>query len=48
MMYLVITEKLTQEGKKNFKKVLEWQKKFDEWLISHGATWKSVKSHLVR
>jgi hypothetical protein len=30
MMYLVITEKLTQEGKKNFRKVLEWQKKFDE------------------
>jgi hypothetical protein len=46
MMYLVITEKLTQEGKKNFKKVLEWQKRFDEWLISHGATWKSVK-HFV-
>jgi hypothetical protein len=25
---------------------LEWQKRFDEWLISHGATWKSVK-HFV-
>jgi hypothetical protein len=46
MIYLVITEKLTQEGKKNLKKVLEWQKRFDEWLISHGATWKSVK-HFV-
>jgi len=46
MIYLVITEKLTQEGKENFKKVLEWQKRFDEWLISHGATWKSVK-HFV-
>jgi hypothetical protein len=46
MIYLVITEKLTQEGKKNFKKVLEWQKRFDEWLMSHGATWKSVK-HFV-
>jgi hypothetical protein len=46
MIYLVITEKLTPEGKKNFKKVLEWQKRFDEWLISHGATWKSVK-HFV-
>ena len=33
-------------GRKNFKKVLEWQKRFDEWLISHGATWKSVK-HFV-
>ena len=46
MIYLVITEKLTSEGKKNFKKVLEWQKRFDEWLISHGAAWKSVK-HFV-
>lgn len=46
MIYLVITEKLTPEGKKNFKKVLEWQKKFDEWLISHGTTWKFVK-HFV-
>jgi len=46
VIYLVITEKLTQEGKKNFKKVLEWQKRFDEWLMSHGATWKSVK-HFV-
>jgi len=26
--------------------VLEWQKRFDEWLISHGATWKSAK-HFV-
>ena len=46
MIYLVITEKLTPEGKKNFKKVLKWQEKFDEWLVSHGATWKSVK-HFV-
>ena len=46
MIYLVITEKLTSEGKKNFKKVLEWQKRFDEWLISHGTTWKFVK-HFV-
>jgi hypothetical protein len=46
MMYLVIIEKLTLEGRKDFKKVLEWQKRFDEWLISHGATWKSVK-HFV-
>jgi len=43
MMYFVIIEKLTPEGKKNFKRVLEWQKRFDEWLTSHGATWKSVK-----
>jgi hypothetical protein len=43
MIYLVMTEKLTSEGKKDFKKVLEWQKRFNEWLTSHGATWKSVK-----
>jgi len=30
MIYLVITEKLTPEGKKDFKKVLEWQKRLDE------------------
>jgi len=46
MIYLVIIEKLTPEGKKDFKKVLEWQKRFDEWLLSHGATWKSVR-HFV-
>lgn len=46
MIYLVIIEKLTSEGRKDFKKVLEWQKRFDEWLTSHGATWKSVK-HFV-
>lgn len=26
--------------------VLEWQKRFVEWLMSHGATWKSVR-HFV-
>ena len=46
MIYLVIIEKLTPEGRKDFKKVLEWQKRFDEYLISYGATWKSVK-HFV-
>jgi hypothetical protein len=46
MIHLVITEKLTPEGKKDFKKVLELQKRLDEWLMSHGAAWKSVK-HLV-
>lgn len=46
MIYLVIIEKLTPEGRKDFKKVLEWQKRFDEWLMSHGAPWKSVK-HFV-
>jgi len=45
-IYLVITEKPTPEGKKDFKKALEWQKRLDEWLISHGATWKSMK-HFV-
>jgi hypothetical protein len=46
MIFLVIIEKLTHEGKKDFKKVLDWQKRFDNWLISHGATWRSVK-HFV-
>jgi len=47
MIYLVITEKLTREGRKDFKKVLEWQRRFDEWLMKHGATWKSVKHYLT-
>jgi len=47
MLYLVITEKLTPEGKKNFKEVLEWQKRLDEWLVSQGATWKSVKHFIT-
>jgi len=46
MIYVVITDKLTLEGKKNFKKVLEWQKRLDKWLDSHGAKYKSVK-HFV-
>jgi len=46
MIYIVITDKLTPEGKKDFKRVWEWQKRFDEWLISHGAPFKSVK-HFV-
>lgn len=47
MIYLVITEKLTSERRKDFKKVLEWQKKLDEWLMSHGVAWKSVKHFLT-
>jgi hypothetical protein len=46
VIYLVIIEKLTPEGRKELKKVLEWQKRFDEWLISHGAVFKSVR-HFV-
>jgi hypothetical protein len=46
MIYLAIIEKLTPEGRRDFKKISEWQKRFDEWLVSHGATWKSVK-HFV-
>jgi len=46
MIYLVIAEKLTPEGKKESKRVSEWQKRLDEYLISHGAKWKSVK-HFV-
>jgi hypothetical protein len=47
VIHLVIIEKLTPEGRKDFKKVLEWQKEFDEWLTSHGATWKSVKHFIA-
>ena len=47
MLYLVIIEKLTPEGRRDFRKVLEWQKRFDEWLMSHGATWKSVKHYVT-
>jgi hypothetical protein len=47
MIYLVISEKLTPEGKKNLKKVLEWQKRLDKWLMSHGATWKSVRHFMT-
>jgi hypothetical protein len=47
MIQLVIIEKLTPEGRRDFKKVLEWQKRFDEWLMSHGATWRSVKHFIT-
>jgi hypothetical protein len=47
MIHLVIVEKLTPEGRKDFRKVLEWQKRFDEWLVSHGATWKAVKHFIT-
>lgn len=43
MIYLVIIEKFTQEGKKNLKKIREWQKELDDWLMSHGAQFVSVK-----
>jgi hypothetical protein len=46
MIYLVIKEKLTPEGRRDLRKVLEWQKRLDSWLTSHGAAWKSVK-HFV-
>jgi hypothetical protein len=48
MIYLVIIEKLTPEGGKDFKKVLEWQRRFDEWLMSQGATWKSVEHFVTK
>jgi len=35
--------KADPQGKKDFKKVLEWQKRLDEWLMSDGVTWSSVK-----
>lgn len=47
MIYLVIVDKFTPEGRKNLKKVWEWQKEFDDWLISHGAKFKSVKHFLT-
>jgi len=46
IIYLVIAEKLTSEGKKDSKGVLEWQKRLDQYLVSHRAAWKSVK-HFV-
>ena len=47
MIYLVIVEKFTPEGKKSLKKVWEWQKQLDDWLISRGAKFKSVKHFLT-
>ncbi len=47
MIYLVIVDKFAPEGKKNLKRVLEWQKQLDNWLISHGAKFKSVKHFLT-
>jgi len=47
MIYHVIVEKFTPEGKKNLKRVWEWQKELDDWLISHGAKFKSVKHFLT-
>ncbi len=37
MIYLVIVEKFTPEGKKNLKKVWEWQKQLDDYLIAHDG-----------
>jgi len=45
MIYLVIIEKFTPEGKKNLKKIREWQKELDDWLLSHGAKFHSVKHY---
>ena len=47
MIYRVIAEKFTPEGKKNLKRVWEWQKQLDDWLISHGAKFTSVKHFLT-
>ncbi len=47
MIYLVIAEKFTPEGKKNLKRVGEWQKQLDDWLISHDAKFTSVKHFLT-
>ena len=47
MIYLVIVDKFTPEGKKDLKKVWKWQRRLDDWLISHGAKFKSVKHFLT-
>jgi uncharacterized protein with GYD domain len=47
VLYLVIVEKFTPEGRKNLNKVWEWQKELDDWLITHGAKFKSVKHFLT-
>jgi len=47
VIYLVIAEKFTPEGKKNLKRVGEWQKQLDDWLISHDAKFTSVKHFLT-
>jgi hypothetical protein len=47
MIYLVIIEKFTSEGKRNRKDALHWQKRFDDWLLSHGAVFKSVKHFMT-
>jgi len=43
----VIVDKFTPEGKKNLKRVWEWQEQLDNWLISHGAEFTSVKHFLT-
>ena len=47
MIHLVIIEELTPEGKKNFKEILSWHKKLDQWLKSHGAIWRSVRHFIT-
>ena len=47
MIYLVVADKFTQEGKKDLIRVWKWQKRFDDWLISHGAKFTSVKHFLT-
>jgi len=47
MIYLIIVDKFTLEGKKDLVKVWEWQKQLDNWLISHGAKFTSVKHFLT-
>ena len=46
MLYLAIVETFTPEGRKNLKKVWEWQKELDNWLIVHGAKFKLAKHFL--
>ncbi len=47
MIYLVIVDMITPEGKNNLKRLWKWQKQLDDWLISHGAKFKSVKHFLT-
>ena len=47
MLYLVIVERFTPEGKKNLERVWEWQKELDDWLVSHGAKFRAVRHFLT-
>jgi len=47
MTHYVVTKKLTAEGRKNFHKVVEWQKEMDGWLKAHGVKFESARHYLT-